>query len=55
VRHQFSTEVNVRLSLYGVERLKHFTEEIGGNAELKQIGYLFLIDDPATADCHSLT
>ena len=48
VRHQFSTEVNVRLSLYGVERLKHFTEEIGGNAELKQIGYLFLIDDPAT-------
>src|SRR6266496_2360932 len=48
VRHQFSTEVNVRLSLYGVERLKHFTQEIGGNAELKQIGYLFLIDDPAT-------
>ena len=48
VRHQFSTEVNVRLSLYGVERLTHFTEEIGGNAELKQIGYLFLIDDPAT-------
>jgi len=48
VRHQFSTEVNVRLSLYGVERLKHFTEEIGGHAELKQIGYLFLIDDPTT-------
>ena len=48
VRHQFSTEVNVRLSLYGVERLKHFTEEVGGNAELKQVGYLFLIDDDAT-------
>src|SRR5258708_26695560 len=48
VRHQFSTEVNVRLSLYGVERLNHFTEEIGGHAEFKQIGYLFLIDDPAT-------
>src|SRR5215212_10282123 len=48
VRHQFSSEVNVRLSLYGVERLKRFTEEIGGHAELKQIGYLFLIDDPAT-------
>jgi len=28
VRHQFSTEVNVRLSLYDVERLKHFAEEI---------------------------
>lgn len=48
VRHQFSSEVNVRLSLYGVERLKHFTEEIGGHAEFKQIGYLFLLDDPAT-------
>jgi sarcosine oxidase subunit beta len=48
VRHQFSTEVNVRLSLYGVERLKHFDEEVGGHAELKQVGYLFLIDDPAT-------
>jgi len=48
VRHQFSTEVNVRLSLYGVERLKRFSEEIGGQAELKQVGYLFLIDDAAT-------
>src|SRR5215216_2457970 len=48
IRHQFSSEVNVRLSLYGVERLKRFTEEIGGYAEFKQVGYLFLIDDPAT-------
>jgi sarcosine oxidase subunit beta len=47
VRHQFSAEVNVRLSLYGVERLKRFTEEIGGHAELRQVGYLFLIDDLA--------
>lgn len=48
IRHQFSSEVNVRLSLYSVERLKHFTEEIGGYAELKQVGYLFLIDNAAT-------
>lgn len=48
VRHQFSSEVNVRLSLYSIERLKHFTEEIGGHAELQQVGYLFLINDPAT-------
>lgn len=48
VRHQFSTEVNVRLSLYSIERLKHFTEEIGGYAELHQVGYLFLVNDPAT-------
>lgn len=46
VRHQFSTEVNVRLSLYSIERLKHFNEEIGGHAGLRQVGYLFLIDDP---------
>lgn len=48
VRHQFSTEVNVRLSLYSIERLKYFTEEIGGHAELQQVGYLFLVNDPAT-------
>jgi hypothetical protein len=33
----------------------HLSEEIGVAADLKQIGYLFLLDDPATADCHSLT
>jgi sarcosine oxidase, subunit beta len=48
VRHQFSSEVNVQLSLYSIERIKHFTEEIGGHADLHQHGYLFLIDDPAT-------
>src|SRR5690242_15881124 len=48
VRHQFSTAVNVRLSLYSIERLKHFDEEIGGHADLRQIGYLFLVDDEAT-------
>lgn len=48
VRHQFSSEVNVRLSLYSIERLKHFTEEIGGYAELHQVGYMFLLNDAAT-------
>lgn len=47
VRHQFATEVNVRLSLYSIERLKRFDQEIGGHAELKQVGYLLLVDDPA--------
>lgn len=45
VRHQFSTDVNIRLSLYSIERLKHFSEEIGGHADLQQTGYLFLIDN----------
>jgi sarcosine oxidase subunit beta len=48
IRHQFSSEVNVRMSLYGVAQLKNFTEQVGGHAEFKQVGYLFLIDDPAT-------
>ncbi|GAB4193848.1 MAG: FAD-binding oxidoreductase [Roseiflexaceae bacterium] len=48
VRHQFSTETNVLLSRYSIERLKHFTQEVGGYAELRQIGYLFLLDDPET-------
>ena len=48
VRHQFATQVNVRLSLYSIERLKHFEEEVGGFAGLKQIGYLLLVSDPET-------
>jgi glycine/D-amino acid oxidase-like deaminating enzyme len=48
IRHQFAAEVNIRLSLHSIERLKHFNEEIGGHAGLRQVGYLILIDDPAT-------
>ena len=46
VRHQFGTEVNIRLSKYSIERLKNFSEEVGGHAALQQIGYLFIINDP---------
>jgi len=45
VRHQFSHEINVRMSQYGIERLKHFHAEIGGDSGLRQVGYLFLISD----------
>ena len=44
VRHQFAREVNIRLSKYSIERLKNFSEEIGGHADLRQTGYLFLIN-----------
>lgn len=47
VRHQFSTPTNVRLSRYSIARLKQFGEEIGGDAGLQQIGYLFVIDNEA--------
>jgi sarcosine oxidase subunit beta len=46
VRHQFASEVNIRLSLYSIERLKRFAEEVGGEAGLKQIGYLLLVSEP---------
>ena len=45
VRHQFSHEINVRMSLYGIERLKNFHAEIGGDSGLHKVGYLFLIND----------
>lgn len=45
VRHQFASEVNIRLSLYSIERLKRFTEEVGGYSGLKQIGYLLLLSE----------
>ncbi|MEY3991082.1 MAG: hypothetical protein RI985_2163, partial [Chloroflexota bacterium] len=45
VRHQFSHELNVRMSQYGIERFKYFGDEIGGESGLHQVGYLFLIND----------
>ena len=48
VRHQFGTEVNIRLSQWSIERLRHFDEETGGHAGLRQVGYLLLVNHPAT-------
>lgn len=50
VRHQFSHELNVRLSQYGIERYKQFASEIGAESGLRQVGYLFLIRDQADWD-----
>ncbi len=47
VRHQFATEMNVRLSRYSIERLSRFTEEVGGYSELHQVGYLLLVTELA--------
>jgi sarcosine oxidase subunit beta len=48
VRHQFSSQVNIRLSLYSIEQLKHFSERVGGDADLRQVGYLLLVDNSET-------
>lgn len=48
VRHQFSNATNILLSRHSIERLRHFDEEVGGHAELHQVGYLFLVNDADT-------
>jgi sarcosine oxidase subunit beta len=48
VRHQFSSATNIRLSHYSIGRLREFDAEVGGHAELHQVGYLFLVNDEAT-------
>ncbi len=48
VRHQFAREVNIQLSKYSIERFKNFSEEVGGHADLRQSGYLFLINKEDT-------
>lgn len=46
VRYQFSTEVNVRLSLYSLDIISHFQERFGISADYRPIGYLFLLSTP---------
>lgn len=47
VRYQFSTEVNVRLSLFSLNVIEHFQELFGISASYHPIGYLFLLSTPA--------
>jgi sarcosine oxidase subunit beta len=45
VRLQFSTEINVVLSLRSLPRIERFQEEMGVDPHLRQVGYLFLITE----------
>ena len=45
MRLQFSTEINVRLSLHSLPRIERFEEEMGVDPHLRQVGYLFLITE----------
>lgn len=49
-RHQFSTEVNIKLSLLSVKMLESFTEEMDQTIDFHQDGYLFLLKDPADVE-----
>lgn len=41
-RLQYGSDVNIRLSLLSREKLLRFNDEVGGDAEYRPIGYLFL-------------
>jgi len=45
VRYQFSTEINVRLSLESLPMLERFKEEIGQEIDYRQCGYLIVCTD----------
>jgi sarcosine oxidase subunit beta len=45
-RHQFSTEVNIQLSLLSVKMLENFSQEMDQAIDFHQDGYLFLLKDP---------
>ena len=45
IRYQFSTEINVRLSLLSLPMLERFEGELGQAIDLRWPGYLFLLDN----------
>src|ERR671923_1812703 len=42
VRYQFSTEINIRLSLESLPMIERFNEEIGQDVNYRQCGYLLI-------------
>ncbi len=46
VRYQFSTQVNIQLSLYSLDVIQHFEELFGISAQYHPLGYLFLLTTP---------
>src|SRR6266849_6456657 len=46
IRHQFGTEINIRLSIESIRMLERFEDEPGQPIGLHQCGYLFLLTRP---------
>jgi sarcosine oxidase, subunit beta len=46
VRYQFSTEVNIRLSLQSLPMLERFKDETGQEINFRKCGYLFVLTTP---------
>ncbi|MDE3154522.1 MAG: FAD-binding oxidoreductase, partial [Acidobacteriota bacterium] len=47
VRHQFSSEANIRLSIESIGVMERFQDEVGQTIDFHQDGYLFLLSTPA--------
>lgn len=43
IRAQFSDELNIRIALECIERFGRFEDEVGGEIDFRQTGYLFLL------------
>jgi sarcosine oxidase subunit beta len=50
VRHQFSNDANIRLSIESIALLEHFADHVGQSIDFHQDGYLFLLSTPASVD-----
>jgi len=50
VRYQFSTEINVQLSLQSLPMLERFKEEIGQEINYRKCGYLFILTNLADVE-----
>lgn len=50
VRHQFSNEANIRLSIESIGLFERFKEEVGADIDFHQDGYLFLLSTAASVE-----
>src|SRR5215475_5703702 len=47
IRHQFSTDVNIELSIKSLAMLESFERDTGQAVDIKLLGYLFLLSTEA--------
>src|SRR5690242_15175201 len=50
VRHQFSNEANISLSIESIRMIEQFADEVGSPVDFHQDGYLFLLSSPESVD-----
>ncbi len=50
VRHQFSNEANIKLSIESITLLEHFADEVGHPIDFHQEGYLFLLSSSSSVE-----